>query len=134
MRRVGIDTNVLLRLLVDDDPAQRERVMRFGQRQNVEVTGLVTIVSLLEVDWALRSQYGYTKFQSMDAIRQIVSLRGVAIENHDVVVRAIALVRDRNADFADALIAGLSTELDCDATVTLDRRAARRVPGMELLA
>ncbi|MEQ8401887.1 MAG: type II toxin-antitoxin system VapC family toxin [Roseitalea porphyridii] len=134
MRRVGIDTNVLLRLLVDEDPAQRARVMRFGQRLNVEMTGLVTIVSLLEVDWALRSQYGYTKLQSMDAIRQIVSLRGVTIENHDVVVRAIALVRDRNADFADALIAGLSAELDCDATVTLDRRAAHRVPGMELLA
>lgn len=134
MRRVGIDTNILLRLLVDDDRAQREAVMRFGQRLNVDVTGQITVVSLLEVDWALRSQYGYTKHQSIDAIRRIVSLRGVAIENHDVVVRAIGLVSDRNADFADALIAGISAELNCETTVTLDKAAVRRVPGMELIA
>lgn len=95
--------------------------------------GQVTIVSLLEIDWALRSQYGYARRASMDAIQRILRIRGVTIENHDVVVRAIGLVCDRNADFADALIAGLAETMDCEATITLDKRAARTIPGMELL-
>lgn len=133
MRRVCIDTNVLLRLLVDGDPLQREAVVRFGQRLNTEVMGQITIVSLLEIDWALRSQYGYSRRASMDAIQRILRIRGVTIENHDIVVRATRLVCDRNADFADALIAGLAETMDCEATVTLDRPAAKTVSGMEVL-
>ena len=69
----------------------------------------------------------------MDAIERILRIRGVTIENHDAVVRAIRLVSNRNADFADALIAGLAQILDCETTVTLDKRAAKAIPGMELL-
>ena len=133
MKQVGIDTNVLLRLLVDDDPRQREAVMRFGSTLNKSVRGVITLVSLLETDWALRSQYRYSRAESAEAIRRIIRIRGVEIECHDVAVRALRLVEDRNADFADALIASRAAELGCEATVTLDQKAAARVPGMELL-
>ena len=65
MKRVGIDTNVLLRLFVDDDPEQRKIVTNFGSKLNQEYRGVVTLVSLVEMDWALRSQYGFDRRQSM---------------------------------------------------------------------
>lgn len=134
MKRLGIDTNVLLRLIVNDDPEQRKIVVDFGSRLNHEYRGVVTLVSLLEMDWALRSQYGFNRRQSVESIRKITQIRGVEVECHDVVVRALLVVDTENADFADALISGRAADLGCDRTVTLDRKAARKIPSMELLA
>ena len=133
MRRLGIDTNVLLRLVVDDDPAQRKIVTNFGSKLNREYRGVVTLVSLLEMDWALRSQYGFDRHQSIGAIRKIMQIRGVDVECHDVAARALLLVETENAEFADALIAGRAADLGCERTVTLDRKAAKKIRTMELL-
>jgi predicted nucleic-acid-binding protein len=133
MKRVGIDTNVLLRLLVDDDPDQRTIVTNFGSKLNQEYRGVVTLVSLVEMDWALRSQYGYERRESMSAIRKVTQIRGVEIECHDVVVRALLIVETDNADFADALISGRAADLGCEWTATLDRKAAKKIPSMVLL-
>lgn len=134
MKRVGIDTNVLLRLLVNDDPEQRAAALAFGAKLNVDHVGVVTLISLVEMDWALRTQYRYDRRQSVEAIGKIIRIRGVEIESHDVVVRALRLVGGRSADFADALIACRLNELDCETTFTFDKKAAKAVPGMELLA
>ncbi len=134
MRRLGIDTNVLLRLIVDDDQAQRKIVTDFGSKLNREYRGVVTLVSLLEMDWALRSQYGYDRRQSIAAIRKIMQIRGVEVECHDIVARALLLVENENADFADGLISGRAADLGCESTVTLDQKAAKKIPAMELLA
>jgi predicted nucleic-acid-binding protein len=134
MKRVGIDTNVLIRLIVDDDPNQRRIVTSFGSKLNLEYQGVVTLVSLLEMDWALRSQFGFDRRQSSEAIWKIARIRGLDVECHDVVVRALLLVETQNADFADALISERSADLGCDTTVTLDRKAAKKIPAMELLA
>jgi predicted nucleic-acid-binding protein len=134
MRRVGIDTNVILRLVVDDDEEQRRLVTAFGSGLNKEYRGLITLVALLEADWALRSQFGFTRRQSSEALRRLTHIRGVDVESHDAVVRALLTVDEANADFAGALIAERSVELGCEKTVTLDRKAANKVPSMELLS
>ena len=134
MKTIGIDTNILLRLIVNDDAAQRLAVLKFGAGLNRDYFGLVTLLSLVEADWALRTQYGYERKQSVAALQKITSIRGVTIESADAVALAIRLVDLRGVDFADALIAFRSTELGCEAIMTLDQKAAARVPGMELLA
>lgn len=134
MRRVGIDTNILLRLIVDDDEVQRQAVIGFGARLNVEFQGFITLVSILEIDWALRRQYGYTRRESIMAIRKLTGIRGVDVERHDVVVQAMHSVDLRNVDLADALIAGCASEAGCDCVFTFDRDAVRSIPSMELLA
>jgi predicted nucleic-acid-binding protein len=134
MRQVSIDTNVLLRLFVEDDPAQREIVLRFGSRLNKDYKGTVTLVSLVEFDWALRSQYRYSRAESLDAIKRLIRIRGIEVECHDVVVKALTNVESRNTDFADALIAFRSKDLGCETVFTLDTSAASRIPGMALLA
>jgi predicted nucleic-acid-binding protein len=133
VKLVGVDTNILIRLLVDDDPLQRVAVKAFGDKLNREFNGFIALASILELDWALRSQYGRTRAESIAAIRQVLRIRGVEVEHHDAVVRALALVESRNADLADALIAMRALEAGCDRIATLDRRAAKSVPGMELL-
>jgi predicted nucleic-acid-binding protein len=133
VKSVGIDTNILLRLIVNDDPEQRKAVLRFGSMLNREYRGFVSLVNLVEMDWALCSQYGFTRKQSIESIRKVTQMRGVDVESHQVVGRALMLADDRNVDLADALIAGQAAENDCPVTFTLDKRAAARIPGMELL-
>jgi predicted nucleic-acid-binding protein len=133
MNRVGIDTNILLRLIVNDDEAQRQLVTAFGSKLNKEYRGLITLVALLETDWALKSQFGFSRRQSSDALRKLTQIRGVDVECHDVVARALILVDESNADFADALIAERSADLGCMRTATLDQKAASKIPSMELL-
>jgi predicted nucleic-acid-binding protein len=55
-------------------------------------------------------------------------------KHHDLVVKALRQVEQKNADFADALIAARSLREGCASIITFDRKAAARVPGMELLA
>lgn len=134
MRKVGIDTNVLLRLLVDDDPVQREAVLLFGKGLGNDYIGYVTVISLVEMDWALRRQYGYSKQESVSAVKKIGQLRGVEIQSLDAVIRTIHGVENGDGDFADILIAHLCLDEGCVHVVTLDKKAAARIPVMELLA
>lgn len=133
MKKWGIDTNVVLRLIINDDKAQRQAALSFGEGLGTKYYGFLTIISLVELDWALRSQYGYAKGDVANAIQKILRVRGLEIENHEIVVQALRVVEDGNADFADALIAALSLQQGCQATVTFDRKAAKTVSGMELL-
>jgi predicted nucleic-acid-binding protein len=134
VKLVGIDTNILLRLIVDDDERQRAAVLRFGEKLNKEFRGLITLVSLLETDWALRRQYGYSRRESIGAIRRLTGIRGVDVERHDVVTRAMHLVDLKNVDFADALLAGCASEEGCERVFTFDKGAAEAIPSMELLS
>jgi len=59
--------------------------------------------------------------------------RGLIVENHTLVVKALRLVEQNNADLADAMIASRSLEEGCLSTKTFDVKATRKVPGMELL-
>lgn len=134
MIKVGIDTNVLLRLLVDDDPEQRDAVLSFGKKLGEDYSGYITLISLVEMDWALRKQYGYSKLQSASALQKITQLRGVEVQCPDAVVRAIHGIDNGIGDFADLLIAHLCLDAGCNHVVTLDRKAAAKIPVMELLS
>jgi len=134
VKKVGIDTNVLLRLLVDDDPVQREAVLSFGKGLGGKYLGFVSLISLVEMDWALRRQYGYSKQESVSALQKISQLRGVEIQSFDAVIKTIRGVENGYGDFADVLIAHLCLEEGCGHVVTLDRKAAVKIPAMELLA
>lgn len=134
MKRIGIDTNILLRLLVNDDPAQRKAALEFGERLNIDYLGVVSLISLVEMDWALRTQYGFSRKESIEAISKIIRIRGVEIESHNAVVRALRFVADRGSDLADALITERLSDLGCEVVKTFDKKASARIPGMELLA
>ncbi|MDP9838820.1 putative nucleic-acid-binding protein [Neorhizobium huautlense] len=134
MNMLGLDTNVVIRLLTNDDPAQRRTALRFAEGLGVDYTAYLTLVGIVELDWALRSRLGFSRQASTAAIGKLLQTRGLVIEHHDLVVKALRLATTERADFADALIAARSLDAGCVSIKTFDQKAANRVPGMELLA
>ncbi len=134
MTMFGLDTNVIVRLLTNDEPRRRRAALDFVERLGKDYAAFVTLVTVVEVDWALRSRLGFNRRDSADAIGKLLRSRGLVFEHHDLVVKALRLVSTENADFADALIAARSLEAGCRSIKTFDKKAASSIPGMELLA
>lgn len=134
MKMIGLDTNVVLRLLTNDDARQRRAALRLAEGMGRDYTAFMTLVSVVELNWALWSKLGFSKQDAARAIGSLLQTRGLVVEHHDLVLKALRLVLTENADFADALIAARSLQAGCISITTFDRQAARKIPGMELLA
>jgi predicted nucleic-acid-binding protein len=130
---IGVDTNVIARLFLDDDPKQQESARRFFARRTATDPAFISAVVLAEFVWLLTLRYGYARDAVHTALSAIFVSANVAVEREDLVKSAVATARDRNADVADAIIGAIAAQHDCASTVTFDREAAKRVPGMELL-
>lgn len=134
MTSIGIDTNVLLRMVLNDDAEQRARALAFGNRLSEEEPGFVSLIVLVEFSWSLLSRYGMPKEQVQAAIQRLLKVKTLAFEDFDAIVVALERSNSPQVDFADALIAEHNRNLGCSRTVTFDQRAAKSVVGMELLA
>ncbi|PTM94421.1 PIN domain-containing protein [Mycoplana dimorpha] len=133
MKMFGLDTNVVIRLLTNDDPAQRQAALKFGAGLGKDYRAFLSLVSILELDWALRSKLGFRRNDVVAAVNKLLQTRGLVIEHHNLVLKALDLVETNSADLADALIACRSIEEGCVSVKTFDLKATRKVPGMELL-
>lgn len=133
MKTYGLDTNVVIRLLTEDDPAQRRAALKFGAGLGKDYTAFLPLVVILELDWALRTKLGFAKADVIKAVGKLLNTRGLIIENHSLVVKVLDVVERNNADFADAMIACRSIDEGCESVKTFDLKAVRKVPGMELL-
>jgi predicted nucleic-acid-binding protein len=134
MKMIGLDTNVVVRLLTTDDPRQSRSALRLAEGMGRDYTAFLTLISVVELNWALWSKLGFSKQDAAKAIGRLLQTRGLVVEHHDLVLKALRLVLTENADFADALIAARSLQEGCGSIKTFDRKAARQIPGMELLA
>ena len=116
---IAIDTNVLVRLVVDDDPEQARRARKLFRRGGV----LVTTTVLLESAWVLTSAYGRSREQVSTALRGVLGLEGVTTDAPATVVQALEWF-DAGLDFADALhLAGAAR---AQSFATFDERLLRR--------
>ncbi len=117
----GVDTNVLVRFLTQDDRAQLARVNSFfGQIEREGELAYVSIVVLCELAWVLRSLYGLRRKEIGTALEALVETAQLHIEDRGSVHRALTLYGEGAGDFADYVI-GLRNRLaGCRDTVTLD--------------
>ncbi|HEY5566244.1 MAG TPA: type II toxin-antitoxin system VapC family toxin [Gammaproteobacteria bacterium] len=115
----AVDTNVLVRALVQDDPAQGRRALACLEDQPVYVP--VTVI--LELEWVLRSRYGFSSRTIADAIEKIAILENTVVGEQDAVVAAASKLRS-GWDFADALHHALAA--GCDEFATFDTTLAKR--------
>lgn len=134
MTSIGIDTNVLLRMVLNDDAEQRAKALTFGESLKEDKFGFVNLIVLVEFSWSLSSRYKLPKEQVLAAIQRLLKIRTLVFEDFDAIVIALERSNLPNVDFADALIAEHNRNLGCSHTVTFDQRAARSIAGMELLA
>jgi predicted nucleic-acid-binding protein len=130
---IGIDTNVLVRLIVADDARQTTAARNFiRDRCTSEDPGFVSSVVLAETAWTLAAGYGYTRQQIADAIEAIMETVQLQIESSIDASAALIEYRTGPADFADCLIGQMNRSASCTHTVTFDREAAK-LSGFKLL-
>lgn len=123
---LGIDTNILVRFLVQDDDAQFEKARKLIKREvsagrRVFVNQLV----LMETEWVLRSRYAVPKNQIIEAISGLLDSNDVKFEDEPVIEEALFIWKDSAADFADCLIGAKNRRLGCRATATFDSKASK---------
>lgn len=115
----AVDTNVLVRALVQDDAAQGRRAQTCLSAAPVYIP--VTVI--LELEWVLRSRYGYSPRTIADAMEKLAVLENAVVGEQQAVVAAARKMR-QGWDFADALHHALAA--GCDDFVTFDSALARR--------
>lgn len=128
---IGLDTNVLVRYAVRDDARQTALADQLFDAFDSESPGYLSHIVLVETWWVLRRAYGFAAEQCRAFLAVIVDVRGIHVEDSDLV--RTALQRTANgADFADALLTVRAEASGAEPTMTFDRRAVRDA-GMTLL-
>jgi predicted nucleic-acid-binding protein len=123
---IGLDTNVLVRFLVRDDPAQFDRAQKLIKREAGEGEGVsISLLVLLETEWVLRSRYSMSKNEIAGALSGLLDSSEVRVEDETTVERALFVWKDSATEFADCLIGERYRELGCRATASFDVRALR---------
>jgi predicted nucleic-acid-binding protein len=123
---IGLDTNVLVRYVVADDPGQSQRAARFIEsRCTKDDPGFVDRVALCEMVWVLTRGYGYERDDIVRVVEALLASTDIVLEDHQSVRQALHAFETDAVGFADALIGLVNRERGCDATATFDRRAAR---------
>ena len=129
----AIDTNVLLRYLVADDPRQTAAAQRIIEEcRQVDEPIFLTALVLCETVWVLNSVYQQSKTQIVDIIEALLAMDLIRFEHDRLVRRAFDQFRLSRADFSDYLIGAISTAEGCRDTVTFDR-ALKDSPGFTIL-
>jgi predicted nucleic-acid-binding protein len=123
---IGLDTNVLVRYLTQDDPVQSVRATRLIERGlTIHDPGFVSMVVLVETVWVLRRTYGVRDAEMVAILESLLAADTLFIEQEAAVFRATALMKAGLGGFADALIATIGDAAGCLYTVTFDRSALR---------
>ena len=121
----GLDSNVLLRFLVQDDLEQLERAARFSAIEcTIDNPDLINHIVLCELFWALNNGYGFPPEKSIFCYRPRHAYSQLRVDRREEVSAALSEYQ-AGADF-DALIAIVNQRLGCEHTVTFDRKAGRR--------
>lgn len=130
---IGLDTNVLVRVLVDDGSPDVAKARNFvAARAAGGHDFCVDAVVLAETVWVLETVFGYGRADIAAAIDALLNNAAYAVDGREAVAAALVGFRATRADFSDCLIAARNAAAGCERTATLDK-AMRRLPGVSLI-
>lgn len=130
---IGLDTNVVVRYLVQDDASQSAAASRLMERVlSAERPGLITTVTLCEIVWVLAECYEADRARIGAVIEGLLASKQLIVEDADIVWNALGDWQGSSADFSDALIGRQVAARGGEKVVTFDRAAAK-LPRFELL-
>ena len=129
---IGLDTNVLVRYVMQDDPKQAVQAARLIESLTPESPGFVPVVALVELVWVLSSCYDLTREQVGQALDALLRAKEIVLDRADHIAQALRNFRASGADFADCLIERTEAAAGCEQTMTFDTGAAKRA-GMTLI-
>lgn len=129
---IGLDTNILVRYLMEDDEAQASAAAEVVEALTEDEPGFISVVTIVELVWVLRRAYRVPERESLPVLEHLLSAHAIRPERSDVVRLAMRDALSTRVDFADALIARLGSAAGCTSTLTFDRAAAG-LDGMTLI-
>ena len=130
---IGIDTGILLRLWLNDNPAQNKRIdSLLATHGSAPGSLLVTDVVLAEALWILRAAYDQDKAAQLTAVRSLLQETAFAFEDREAVLQAAELFERCSCGFSDCLVVAKHARHGCDFTATFDR-GMRKLPGARVL-
>ena len=129
---IGLDTNILVRYLTQDDPIQSPKAREIIERRLTEENpGFVSIVAMVEIVGVLDRAYKLATHEIAATVERILQTDVLVVENEQEVFTAMIALKQGQGSFADAIIAGLGARAKCSRTLTFDHKALR-LPGFEL--
>lgn len=129
---IGLDTNVIVRYIMQDDARQSAAASKVIERLTVDEPGYLALVSIVELGWVLAGSYRLTRDQVSDAMEALLRTKELVVECADRVAHAVRTCRRGKADLADCLIELSAASAGSTHTFTFDRGAARHA-GMKLI-
>ncbi|MGD8845824.1 MAG: type II toxin-antitoxin system VapC family toxin [Desulfobacteraceae bacterium] len=122
---IGIDTNVIVRYIVQDDPEQAKVAAKLiEQACSKDNPGYINHIVLCEIVWVLRRNYKLDKQNICRVIEQIMRTDKLLIEDIQLVWKALEAFKETKADFADCLLGQRNLHAGCQYTATLDDAAS----------
>ncbi len=129
---IGLDTNVLVRYIMQDDPKQSPKATKIVESLDGMTSAYITLVSIVELVWVLGASYHLTRAQVAQALDGIMRTKQFKIESADQVIRALRVFKAGRSDFADCLIERSADSAGCEKTITFDVNASKHA-GMTLI-
>ena len=129
---IGLDTNVLVRYIMQDDAKQSPKANRLIESLSADNPGFISIVSVIELFWVLSSCYNLSNSQVTQALETMLRTKSFVIERPGQVARALSMFKGGKTNFADCLIHASAVDAGCTETLTFDVSAAKHA-GMTLV-
>jgi predicted nucleic-acid-binding protein len=130
---IGLDANILIRHLAQDDPIQSPKATELIERRLTEENpGFVSVVAMAETVWVLERAYRLAAPDIATAVERVLQADVLMVESEQEVFTAMIALKEGRGSFADALIGALGGKAGCSRTLTFDRKALR-LPDFELL-
>jgi predicted nucleic-acid-binding protein len=130
---IGLDTNVVVRYLTHDDPAQTASAAEVMNSLTTEAPGFLSTVVIVELVWVLETCYNFSKPEVIETLETLLRSRELVLERAELALQALTNFKASRSGFTDCLIERCGHAAGCRHTVTFDRRAANQ-PGMKLLS
>jgi predicted nucleic-acid-binding protein len=122
---IGLDTNVLVRYVMQDDARQSARASQLIESLNADEPGFLPVVTVVELVWVLTGSYGLARAQVATVLETLLRSKELVVDRADLVSQALGRYASGGADFADALIERIAAAAGCSATMTFDTGAAK---------
>ncbi len=126
---IGLDTNVVVRYLVQDEPKQAKLASRIIEKAVADgKTLMISLVTLCEIVWVLERCYKLKREELIDVIRQLLQTQQIVVESEGVARQAcLDFEHGASVDFSDCLIGRQNVLNGCSFTYTFDKNAAKKL-------
>jgi predicted nucleic-acid-binding protein len=128
---IGLDTNIVVRYLTHDDPAQTTAAVKVMDSLSADSPGFLPLIVIAELVWVLEAAYRFKRNEVAQVLEILLRSKELVIERAEIVAQALREFSASRADFADCLIERSAHAAECQYTATLDRNTAS--VGMKFL-